>query len=151
MLFQFLNISSLKKKQHRHTLHMDCVMYYLVGTLHIVQCIGGLCFYSPVFRTVHSIADELKFKQRQHIVQMPASGGVSKFVFRASSLLVVYWHSVTTRWGANTLDVQQTCCSFSGLTPHIALSSGLLSYTMSCTLFRLHRGTKIIVTVFSFE
>lgn len=72
-------------------------------SLHIVQCIytdvhraqhgkpngKELCFYSPVFRPVHSIADELQFKQRQHIAQMPASGGSASLFSGHHQLLFV--------------------------------------------------------------
>lgn len=55
---------------------MMIVQYTLIVWEHDMGLIGKKkSFYSPVFRPVHSIADELQFKQRQHIVQMPAGGG----------------------------------------------------------------------------
>lgn len=85
------------------------------------------CFRSAVFRPGHSIADELQFKQREHIVQMPAEGGVSKFVFRALPLSALYYHLGATRWGAKIIYICSRSPALLCITIRTVPSHGLTS------------------------
>lgn len=63
-----------------------------------------------------SIADELQFKQRRHIVQMPDGGGSASLFSGASSVLAAHRRPAATRGGDSPWDERrqqqssQCCC-----------------------------------------
>lgn len=134
--------------KHRYT-DADCVNALLKVSCSLYSAQEELCFYSPVFRPVHSIADELQFKQREHIVQMPASGG-SASLFSGHHHFLWCTDTQSPLEGVPTHGINSKhvvlLFSFSDSlsTIHIMPWSGLtIPYYMCCISFLSFRETKL--------